>query len=648
MTHISSENQKNILALLLLIGTLFSSSNSIGQIRNGEFNDLDGWEIEGNTPSLNNGQAKLNIGNSSKMKQTIHLSTGEYTLTAKINASSNEGICYLYAKGKGFSESSTLIPLDSKIQVVVRGIKTNDGTMEIGVYNDGKQEVNIDEISITTERITPYYFFQGGDITELNYIIDNGGIFYDEEGNALFDQSMSQEEKGQAVVNFLKEKGFNTVRIRLSNNPGKEHPEASQTYFLPNGYQDKDDCLKLARYAKNAGLKIQFTFNYSDYWSNGERQDIPYDWRDDIAGTNNRDEIVKIITRLLKDYTSDVMKELAANDIYPEFVSLGNEINGGLLFPYGYSYDVNDGTSDMPVGEENWGAIASFLNAGYDAVKSVSPKSKIVIHLADQTYDYIKHGNAVDNYVYSWFFDNLQKNNVRYDVIGASYYPSWSTATVNSLIGYCNHLINRYNKDILIMESGYNWNSTRKDGYEGQLNQNAEEYKSKYPDTPIGQKGYLTELVNGLKNVGLGTNNRCLGLLYWDPIMIHVEDQWGNNLTGWAHWVQWEKADVNIVENTTLFDFNGKALPVFDVFTQNKNAEENKQGTKTVENKTENSFSVEKSENGFIIYSYDDNDIHISSLLGLTKHIYLQKGESYNLNVPQGLYIINNKKYISF
>ena len=60
-------------------------------------------------------------------------------------------------------------------------------------------------------------------------------------------------------------------------------------------------------------------------------------------------------------------------------------------FPYGYSYDVPtaDATKDMPAGKANWKAIAAFINAGYAAVKEVSPNSRVVIHLADQTYDAI-------------------------------------------------------------------------------------------------------------------------------------------------------------------------------------------------------------------------------------------------------------------
>ena len=91
-----------------------------------------------------------------------------------------------------------------------------------------------------------------------------------------------------------------------------------------------------------------------------------------------------------------------------------------------------------------------------------------------------------------------------------------------------------------------------------------EAYKDKYPPTPEGQKGFLSDLYNGLKSVNDGA---CIGAIYWDPLMIHVEDHETENasLSGWAYRESDDKPDGNVVENTTLFDFDGKALPVLNV-----------------------------------------------------------------------------------
>ena len=108
-------------------------------------------------------------------------------------------------------------------------------------------------------------------------------------------------------------------------------------------------------------------------------------------------------------------------------------------------------------------------------------------------------------------------------------------------------------QDILIMETGYNWNPRLPDGKIGQLNNNGP-YDPIYPSSPAGQRDFLYECFNGLKNV---SNGRIIGALYWDPVMIEVPG------------VGWELGADNVVSNTTLFDFNGNALEALKAFKFN-------------------------------------------------------------------------------
>ena len=48
------------------------------------------------------------------------------------------------------------------------------------------------------------------------------------------------------------------------------------------------------------------------------------------------------------------------------------------------------------------------------------------------------------------------------------------------------------------METGFNWNETRKDGYAGQL-KDSDVYKDIYPPTMTGHKNFMAELFNELK-----------------------------------------------------------------------------------------------------------------------------------------------------
>ena len=69
--------------------------------------------------------------------------------------------------------------------------------------------------------------------------------------------------------------------------------------------------------------------------------------------------------------------------------------------------------------------------------------------------------------------------------------------------------------------------------------------------TKEGQKAFMQELLDGIRS-----EKRILGVLYWDPIFIEVPG------------IGWELGGNNVVSNTTLFDFQGNALPVFEAFKQ--------------------------------------------------------------------------------
>ncbi|MDD6485211.1 MAG: glycosyl hydrolase 53 family protein [Clostridiales bacterium] len=407
-------------------------------------------------------------------------------------------------------------------------------------------------------------FAYGGDITQLNYIEDMGGKYYDSEG------------KPQDAVICLAECGINTVRIRLSNNPGKGRGDGQ--YYMPEGYQNEEDCLKLAKRAKAAGLDIVWTFNYSDYWSNGERQLIPSDWVGEIknelgfdvtdanflsAMTGEQKKTVQNkLAELVYSYTYRVLKGLKDEGIAPKYVSLGNEIRGGMFFPFANTYsaeydtkagvlafDSREGTVKC---EKDWEALTMILNRGYDAVKELFPEAGVIIHVDD--------GSDFESC--KWFFEQYINAGGKLDVLGVSYYPAWSKNTADVCFEFCKQMKDYFGMDTMIMETGFNWSPVKKDGYAGQL-VDIDAYKDIYPPSPQGQAGFLKELALGLKDT-----QACLGFLYWDPVMIHVEDADGNNLCGWAYRESDDGVEPNVVENTTLFDFDGKALPVLDMLRE--------------------------------------------------------------------------------
>lgn len=502
---------------------------------------LVGWEVQGDKDASDagsvgykSGHALMHLADQSYEVRTYqrleNLENGTYTLSAWAwHGGRGDGIAYLFAAGSSRSEARTALPeTEGWTKVYVRGIEAADGTLTIGLHTKGEAGTwaMIDRVELVKDD-QPYRLLKGGDVSELTHIESRGGIFYDREGNP------------KDLFQILKENGHDIVRIRLYNNPGKGRGNGE--YYRQEGIMDKEDILKLARRAKDAGLQIQFTFHYSDYWTNGETQIIPYDWQEEIEGMTDEEQIAKKLEELLYEYTKDIMTALKEQGTLPEYVSLGNEMQGGLLYPYGRAAG------------DNWRYLANFLKAGYKAVKEVSPESRVVLHL-DDAGNYGK---------YITFFDKMAEYGVEYDVIGPSYYPFWTKKTIEEAVDFFVYISEKYDKDILVMETGYKWNPTLPNGTPGQLTNNGP-----YPEetsSPEGQKNFMIALFNGLKSAG---NGRIIGDLYWDPIMIEVPG------VGWAIREADDQPDVNVVSNTTLFDFDGKALPVHDAYLYNTEGSE--------------------------------------------------------------------------
>ena len=288
---------------------------------------------------------------------------------------------------------------------------------------------------------TPTYSFaKGADVGWLSQMEATGYRFYDADGT----------EKN--CLQLLKDRGMNTIRLRVFVNPSNDRI---------NGHCSKDETVAMAVRAKNLGMRVMINFHYSDTWADPGHQNKPAAWASHS------------FTTLLSDvynHTFEVLTALKTAGVTPEWVQIGNEIPGGMLWPEGNS--------------TNFGQLAQLLNKGYDATKAIDPKIKVVVH--------IDQGN--NNSRFRWFFDNATTNNVRYDVIGLSYYPYWLnsnyTVTIADLQNNLNDMVTRYNKEVMVVEVGGDYT----------LVQNT--------------KDMLTATINAVRNV---PNQKGLGVIYWEP-----------------------------------------------------------------------------------------------------------------------------------
>lgn len=488
-------------------------------------------------------QAWSDTAYTARAEQTVTgLKPGYYYLTAYAvkgagdMGSSDQPVCYLYGSGSGQDAAMTMIPRrgveahkNDWTPITVRGIEVSeDGTATIGVYTEGNPGnwLKLDNVTLTREKNQDrhYQLLMGGDVSMASWLEDSGAKFYDES-----------DAEGD-VLQILGENGFNIVRLRLYNNPGKGRGDG--TYYCPEGYQDLDDILTLARRSKEKGLQIELSFHYSDYWTNAGTHNIPADWAAQIEGKTT-EEAVAILESNMYSYTKEVLQAMKAQGTVPEYISLGNEMQNGILYPYGKA------------STDRWPYLARFLNAAAKAVRKETPDAKIILHSDD----------AGNDWKYNNFFGNCAKYKVDYDIMGLSYYPFWVNLEVSDIVEFCNRMINAYDKDIILMETGFNFYDTTATGKPGQLYHNGPYPYGDGASTPANQREFMAELFNGLKTVKDG---RCIGDLYWDPIMVEQDG------VGWAMLESTDLPDVNAISNTALFGFDHKLLATADAYRYNR------------------------------------------------------------------------------
>ena len=484
--------------------------------------------------------------------------TGRYTLTADayVDAATKSFSLYI---SNGTTVAKKSLSIEGDVQYSVSVDATKGETITIGIYTETSSSavwgyadnfklsyrtdaqptvtdgiVTIDGHSykisngyatLTSDDTDTY--LRGADISELSYVESLGAKFYDADG------------KERDALDIMKENGINTVRLRLYNEPGNSVTYGGNTYALPAGFLDEADVLKLAKRAKEHGMKIELTFHYSDFWTNGGMQFKPKAW-ENYTLSELKDAIYS--------YTKSVLNDMKDQGTAPEYVSIGNEIQAGFLFGYYTS------TSSLPSVNgycSNMTNLQTLLNCGSKAVREVCPDSKVIMHLT--------MSSSVTASTFKWFFSNMPS--LDYDMIGASYYPYWTDGNPSTVLGNLVTTLKNanINKDIVIMETGYSWAKYRPYGRygsqsQGQLALNGKAYNEASRD---GQKTFMQELQTVIK-----TNSSLKGYYYWDPLMVEqkVNGEWIK--TGWV------KDGENVVGNTTLFDYEGNALPAFDAIRE--------------------------------------------------------------------------------
>ena len=97
----------------------------------------------------------------------------------------------------------------------------------------------------------------------------------------------------------------------------------------------------------------------------------------------------------------------------------------------------------------NMANYAALFKSGYNAVKAISPASKVMVHIS----------NGFDNALFRWNLDSLKNNGASWDIIGMSLYPNasnWSSLSSQCLTNMTD-MVNRYGSSVMICEVGMSW-----------------------------------------------------------------------------------------------------------------------------------------------------------------------------------------------
>lgn len=360
---------------------------------------------------------------------------------------------------------------------------------------------------------------RGVDLSMLEAVEQAGGTF-------------QQNGVTQDLFALLQAQGVNLVRLRLWVDP-----KSATGVAYGGGDSDLARVTRLAKRAKAAKMRFLLDLHYSDFWSDPSKQFKPKAWQ-----ALSDDALVAQV----KAYTQQVVAELIAQGVAPEYVQVGNEINSGLLWPTGKNWGEGSGGFDM---------LAKLLNGGIEGVRAAETAAarvngaKIILHLA-------KGG---DNGTFRWWFDEITKRNVPFDIMGISYYPYWHGA-LSGLQYNMNDMVSRYGKPVMIVETAYAFTTDNADSLGNGFGPN-EVTSGGYPATPAGQLSFLQDLRGALKAV---PNQMGLGFVYWEPDWLPVDATWASD-AGMSY-LQTTGNVGNAWENQALFDFHGDALPALAAF----------------------------------------------------------------------------------
>ncbi len=374
--------------------------------------------------------------------------------------------------------------------------------------------------------------YVGGDLSVLLKYEEQKATYFDKDGKTISD-----------VLTFVKQQGWNTIRVRLFADPSKDTDK--------NVCQDIEYVKKLGKRIKDAGLYFMLNIHYSDTWADPGQQMFPQAWA--IYSWYPDESVYK--------FTKEWLEQLVAAGATPDFIQTGNEISFGMLWgfttdgkyedwdEYGGHLEATKDWKDYT--NKHWDNFANMLKAAGKACREICPGAKIIIHT-----EQCANNPTLD----VAFFKLIKEYDIDYDIIGTSYYPYYKGPLDNLDKGLTKLETIFPDKKIQVVETGYpsKW----------AVSGTTYDYTKTYSYSHEGQRKYTADLITMLNK-----HPKVNGLNWWYA-EANAKGCTGSLKEGWY--------------NASLFDNEtGRALPAL---YELKNFKDNSTNIQTIE-KTDSDMS---------------------------------------------------------
>lgn len=367
---------------------------------------------------------------------------------------------------------------------------------------------------------------RGIDLTPYQAEMEAGVHYKNFDGKVL-----NQKE----MMDFLKEQGVNYVTLKVAVDPKNKE---GKTYG--GGAPTLEHAIQTAKVAKEAGLHVNMTFLFSDFYTSKEDQKLPKAW----ANKTGDD-----LTKAASDYFSTSLDKVKEAGIDLDMVTIGSYMNN------------------------------NFLNQGADAAnQSLAKITKVAREKAKGAKIALGYASPYKDW-YWQIADGLEKAGVDYDVMGADIYSAWDK--IENVKGAMES-VHAKNKKFAVLSVSYPFTQYDSDGKSNDSVADDIIKNQIGKVSPQGQATYMRDLYEAI--TADGNNEGGAGAFYNNAVWIATAagntKNWEKNKennekygTGWATTAAadyvsgaGEYAGACTVDNQALFDDLGQPLQSLKMF----------------------------------------------------------------------------------